>query len=464
MSESPSSRQSYIRQNLPPLIVGVVALLVIVGGLFVVADRVRDDDDAQIPAAAAASSEGLFRDGPFVDGLAEQLEDAFGNGVLLGVSVEEMDDGLRVNRVLRGSAADDAGIEVGDEILEVDGERVRSALELREAVAAVSDDEYELRLRRDGDEQTLTVRRDDLMSDMFAALLEALAEQRLNPDEPEFNFGFDNFDFGQFGFRAPDGLDRSDEPAPDPFFTSRLRPMLGVTVVQTDEGLRVVQVERGSIAAAAGLESGDVILEADGRAVRGIDDLRAALPSTTLQPGVQSSIVTMVELLVRRGDRELTLEARFPQGAPLQAPRFQIPSPSPSLPNATPTPDLMTERLFEELDDLELFLDSDEFLDRLGERLRGRVEAFLDEALEEQSSDQADRAEDAPASLAGLDVFRGSVDALNDVQITLGGPRGAISFVLTEDTAMVGATPQVGAASTVAANADREAVLVLTTN
>jgi len=61
-------------------------------------------------------------------------------------------------------------------------------------------------------------------------------------------------------------------------------------------------------------------------------------------------------------------------------------------------------------------------------------------------------------------VFRGTVSVLTDSEITLDGPRGAISFALTEGTSIVGAAPRVGGTSSVAANADREAVLVLTTN
>ena len=68
------------------------------------------------------------------------------------------------------------------------------------------------------------------------------------------------------------------------------------------------------------------------------------------------------------------------------------------------------------------------------------------------------------AALGALDVFRGSVEALSDTSITLGGSRGLISFDLTEDTEMVGSEPRIGGIGTVASNGELDAVLVLMTS
>ena len=46
------------------------------------------------------------------------------------------------------------------------------------------------------------------------------------------------------------------------------RPRLGVRVIGTDRGLRIVDVIRGSAAARAGLRAGDIIRRADGRSVQ----------------------------------------------------------------------------------------------------------------------------------------------------------------------------------------------------
>lgn len=447
MSTSPPSPDSYVRRNLPPLIVGLAAIVAIVGALVVVIDRARDDnDDGATVADAPIESDARERqlDGEFGD-LLEQL---VGDQLLLGVSLSEELGVLRVQHVVPGTPAEAAGIEPGDEILGVDGARVSSVEELRAAIAAVEiGDEYEVEIARDGDNRELTVRREITIGAAMAALLERFAAE---------GFDLDRFDLDDFDSRAPNG--RSPF-ASDPFAELRLRPTLGLSVVQTNEGLRVVRVEAHSIAEEAGFEPGDVILEANGEPVDSIEDLRAVLPTGGLNGG-QLLESQVLELLVLRDGDELTLVARFPASL---IPFFPV-QPNPSLPNATPGPDLFAERFFGELDDLESFLDSDEFLDQVSERLRDRIEALIEEALTASAAESEPQTEDEPASFAGLDVYRGNVDALSDGEIVLGGSLGSIAFELTEETAIVGGMPRVGRVSTVASNADREALLVLTTN
>jgi uncharacterized iron-regulated protein len=84
-------------------------------------------------------------------------------------------------------------------------------------------------------------------------------------------------------------------------------PRLGVATDQEKEGLRIKQVNTGSIAEAAGLKGGDVILEVAGQPAKSILTLRAAVQRQT--PG------TLLPLKIRRGDEELEIVARFPLGS-----------------------------------------------------------------------------------------------------------------------------------------------------
>lgn len=455
MSTSPPGSDSYVRRNLPPLIVGLAALVAIVGGLIVVIDRVGNDDD-EVPASAVdlpIDSDPLADrlDGDF----GELLQELVGDQLLLGVSLSEELGVLEVERVVAGTPADEAGIEVGDEILEVNGDRVATVEELRDAIAAVEvGDEYQIEIARDGDGHVLTVRREITIGAAMAALLERFAAE---------GFDLDRFDLDDFDTRPPN--ERFGFDLDDPFESLRLRPALGLSVVQTNEGLRVVRVDDNSVAEEAGFEVGDVILEADGESVETIEDLRSALPTPTLPTdGLQSSIVEVVEILVQREGEELLLEPRFELGPFF--PGF-APSQRPELPNATPEPDMMAERFLDELQELEEFLESDEFFDRLDGRLSEQLAALLAEALAASQDDDAvgpDVEAEQPASLAGLDVYRGTVDRYTDAEIVLGGSLGSIAFALTDDTAVVGRQPRVGGVSTVASNDDREALLVLTVN
>ncbi len=88
------------------------------------------------------------------------------------------------------------------------------------------------------------------------------------------------------------------------------KPKLGVTVDQefTGEGVRVTAIARGSPAASAGVETGDVIVGLDDAKIAGFRDLRAALGAK--QPG------DAVRVKVRRGDAVLEKTATFPDAKP----------------------------------------------------------------------------------------------------------------------------------------------------
>jgi len=85
------------------------------------------------------------------------------------------------------------------------------------------------------------------------------------------------------------------------------RPLLGVRIDQADGGVAIKQVAPGSVAAAAGLREGDVIVEAAGFALHAPGDLQEVVARQA--PG------TWLPLRVRRGQNELEIVARFP-GAP----------------------------------------------------------------------------------------------------------------------------------------------------
>jgi S1-C subfamily serine protease len=70
----------------------------------------------------------------------------------------EEESGAVVTEVVPGSAADDGGLEVGDVIVEIDGEAVETSTDVRDQVIAHEpDDEVEVRVLRQGEEQVLTV-------------------------------------------------------------------------------------------------------------------------------------------------------------------------------------------------------------------------------------------------------------------------------------------------------------------
>jgi len=70
----------------------------------------------------------------------------------------EVDEGAFVTEVVPGSAADDAGLEAGDVIVEIDGDEVTEAAQVREAILDKEPgDQVSITILRDGEEQTLDV-------------------------------------------------------------------------------------------------------------------------------------------------------------------------------------------------------------------------------------------------------------------------------------------------------------------
>lgn len=83
-------------------------------------------------------------------------------------------------------------------------------------------------------------------------------------------------------------------------------PRLGVGTDADKDGLRITQVMAGSIAEAAGLKTGDVILEVAAQPAKSILVLRSVVQRQV--PG------TWLPLKVRRDGKELEIIARFPLG------------------------------------------------------------------------------------------------------------------------------------------------------
>jgi uncharacterized iron-regulated protein len=82
------------------------------------------------------------------------------------------------------------------------------------------------------------------------------------------------------------------------------RPRLGVYLEQAADGVRIRQVEKGSIAEASGVRNGDIVLEIAGRPAKQAGDVAGAVQRQA--PG------TWLPLKVKRGPDTVELVAKFP--------------------------------------------------------------------------------------------------------------------------------------------------------
>lgn len=155
--------------------------------------------------------------------------------------------GALVAEVSRHSPAAEAGVKDGDIILEFDGKKVSDSRHLRLMVAQTAPDtKVTLKLSRDGKEQTLTAKLDELRRTGMNRAGEA-EDRRSDRDLDDL---FDGVSVGDLDARTRGEYD----------------------IPLSVRGAVVTAVDPLSAAALAGLHTGDVIMEIDRRAVRNADE------------------------------------------------------------------------------------------------------------------------------------------------------------------------------------------------
>ncbi|MGH2649130.1 MAG: PDZ domain-containing protein, partial [Ginsengibacter sp.] len=177
----------------------------------------------------------------------------------LGVLTDKSDDGVKITEVVKGSAAEKAGLLKGDVISKLEDKVITSPEDLMDAV----------RSHKTGDEVKVYYSRDSKKKDVKVKLGETKGNNRTfiyKNTNPEWR-GND------FNFKMP--------PMPkmnNNFFKFRYnndRPKLGVKIEDTENstGVKVLSVEEGSPADKAGLKKDDIITSLNGEKVNSVDEV-----------------------------------------------------------------------------------------------------------------------------------------------------------------------------------------------
>jgi S1-C subfamily serine protease len=210
-----------------------------------------------------------------------------GHGAQIGVEVNDVAEGVRIEAVDDNSPASKAGLHTGDIVVELDGERVRSARQFSRLIQETADGRsVALAITRDGKRQVVNVTPEarafgfdfdgDLLEREITRGLRDIEprlrelEPRLRELEPRlrefrFNGPFD-FDF--------DGLPRMTSPRGRlGVQLNELTPQLAEYFGAKNGGVLVTSVTADSAAAKAGLKAGDVITSIDGDRVQRTEDV-----------------------------------------------------------------------------------------------------------------------------------------------------------------------------------------------
>lgn len=188
--------------------------------------------------------------------------------------------GVLVAEVTPGSAAERAGVRVGDVITKLNGETVRDPNNFRNRIASTAPDS----------EVTLTISRDGRDQDVRARLAELTAETASNDNRPNGGGG------GREARPTPSGALGIDVAplTPEQIRTRSLNQ-------NNAGGLLVRAVDPEGPAGDAGINEGDVILSANRQPVRTVDELRSAVERAGNRP--------VLLLISRRGQGDQDGEA-----------------------------------------------------------------------------------------------------------------------------------------------------------
>lgn len=206
--------------------------------------------------------------GVVIQQVSQELAERFGVKANQGVLVSDVRD---------NTPASKAGLKAGDVVLEFSGQPVNKPAELQGLVEqAASGSTHPLTVLRDGRRITVNVTCEPQPKNYGLA-----EEDSSSPGNAESS-SFDKL-----------GLELSN-------LTPDVAKRLGVADAK---GVVITQVEQGSLAQLAGLDTGMVILEVNRKAVKSVEDFRAAVSKESLAKGVL--------LLVRseRGTRYVVLQA-----------------------------------------------------------------------------------------------------------------------------------------------------------
>ena len=208
-----------------------------------------------------------------------------GSKVFLGVETEEetgySEGGARITGVVDDSAADDAGLEKGDIIVEFDGRTIRGPRGLVKQIRSLDPgDEVSITVVRDGRERTLEVvlgERPGLFGYAVGEGSRAILAPGIDCDrDDDCSFSWScsgddcqsfSFDFGGFGQGPMLGVQIVH-------VTAELREHLGG---EEGSGVLVSRIVPGSPAELGGIEVGDLIVAVDGDTVEDVGDIRKAL-------------------------------------------------------------------------------------------------------------------------------------------------------------------------------------------
>jgi C-terminal processing protease CtpA/Prc len=283
-----------------------------------------------------------------------------GSGYRLGVVLSEIsphlrDDlkiksGVMVESVIPDSAAEKAGLKEGDIILKLDGKEVDSQSDIRRSLRDLKDPKpVTVDVLRDGKPVQITI----------------------TPEKRKMEL------MGAFGQRTYLGVDLQELDA----------DLSGYFQTKPGSGVLVTRVEPDSPALQAGLKSGDIITEFNGKKITSADDLQYAMDDVEEGSSVNVSVLRHgkeQKMIVKPEKQEMR---HFRDLKEMQLPKLQGLSELPDTPEFRNSLDGLKEEMEnmkKEMDDLHL---QKEDMQKLKEEIEREMSKFREEMKSIRKSD-----------------------------------------------------------------------------
>lgn len=202
------------------------------------------------------------------------------NSAFLGVITEKAEKGARIEKVTENSAAGKAGLKEGDVITKVDDATIEKPEDLTKAI----------RKHKPEDKVTVTYERNGKSNKTDVTLGKTKGKMMQSPHfdaMPDFNFDWKD---GDMGPRIAYG-----------------KPRIGIKAQDTEDGkgVKVLEIDNGSVAEKAGVVVGDVITEFDGKKVNSTDELASAAR--------EAKDKTSFKVTFNRDGKSQTVEVKIPK-------------------------------------------------------------------------------------------------------------------------------------------------------
>lgn len=206
----------------------------------------------------------------------------------LGITSEQVDNGVKVTEVVEGSAAEKAGLKEGDLITSIGDKKISSPDDI---VATIKNykptDEVKIQYQRNGKAQQAkaTLGENSSMTRSFSFS---------NGD------GDNNF-FQPFKQSAPNSANSMFKL----LYSGNHKLGIRIEDIEDGDGVKITAVEEGSVGEKTGLKKDDMILEVDGNKVKDVNAMRAKLREVNDK--------NAYKLKIKRNGAEISMDVKIPK-------------------------------------------------------------------------------------------------------------------------------------------------------